>query len=37
MDLEDARKLLLAQARAEGNAGNQALAEKIVQVNSFSA
>jgi len=35
MGLEDAKKLLLIQARAESNVGNNALAEKIVQVISF--
>jgi len=35
MDLEDAKRLLLVQARAEGNVGNNALAETIVQVNFF--
>ena len=35
MDLEDAKTLLLVQSRAENNDGNQALAETIVQVNSF--
>jgi len=32
MDLEDAKSLLLVQARAESNVGNDALAETIVQV-----
>jgi len=35
MDLEDAKSLLLIQARAESNVGNIALAETIVQVFSF--
>jgi len=35
MDLEDAKKLLLVQARAESNVENNALAETIVQVNYF--
>jgi len=33
MDLEDAKSLLLVQARAESNVENDALAETIVQVN----
>jgi len=33
MDLEDAKSLLLVQARAESNVENDALAEVIVQVN----
>ena len=33
MDLEDAKKLLLVQARAEGNVENNELAEMIVLVN----
>jgi len=36
MDLEDARSLLLVQARAENNIENNALAEIIVRVNYFS-
>jgi len=32
MDPEDAKKLLLVQARAESNVGNIALAETIIQV-----
>jgi len=32
MDLEDAKRLLLVQARAENNVGNETLAEAIVQV-----
>jgi len=32
MDLEDAKSLLLVQARAESNVQNNALAETIVQV-----
>ena len=35
MDLEDAKNLLLVQARADNNGENQALAETIVQVNYF--
>ena len=35
MDLEDAKNLLLVQARAESNVENDALAETIVQVISF--
>jgi len=35
MDLEDAENLLLVQSRADDDDGNQALAETIVQVNSF--
>ena len=35
MDLEDAKNLLLVQARAESNVGNNALAETIVLVNFF--
>ena len=36
MDLEDAKSLLLVQARAESNVKNDALAETIVQVNVSS-
>jgi len=36
MDLQDAKHLLLVQARAESSVGNDALAEKIVHVISFS-
>jgi len=36
MDLEDAKKLLLVQARVQSNVGNNALTETIVQVNPFS-
>ena len=36
MDLEDAKNLLLVQARAERNVEHDALAETIVQVISFS-
>ena len=36
MDLEDAKNLLLVQARAESNVENNALAETIVKVISFS-
>jgi len=35
MDLEDAKDLLLVQARAESNVANDALAETIVQVIFF--
>jgi len=35
MDLEDAKSLLLVQARAENNVGNHLLAETIVQVIPF--
>jgi len=35
MDLEDAKNLLLVQARVESNVGNNALAEIIVLVNLF--
>jgi len=36
MDLEDAKNLLLVQARAESNVENNALAETIVEVTFFS-
>ena len=36
MDLEDAKKLLLVQARAESNIENDILAETIVQVVAFT-
>jgi len=36
MDLEEAKTLLLVQARAESNIENNELAETIVQVISFS-
>jgi len=36
MDLEDAKNLLLVQARAESNVENNALVETIVHVISFS-
>jgi len=36
MDLEDAKNLLLVQARAESSVENNALAETIVQVIFFS-
>ena len=36
MDLEDAKNLLLVQARAESSVGNNALAETIVQVFFFT-
>jgi len=36
MDLEDAKNLILVQARAESNVENNALAETIVQVIPFS-
>jgi len=36
MDLEEAKALLLVQARAESNIENNELAETIVQVISFS-